>query len=293
MTHITRHTSNKRERLAFTLVELLVVIGIIAVLISLLLPALSAARKQAKNTRCLNNLRQIGLCISSYASQQGGKLPATNIPTTTVDGAWPWDMPYDIVDKLMAEGGNDMQHMFYCPFQEDMMDRAPVWQFGNNGGPTYAQKPATSGYYVLGYYIFLNRANASMNNPYKIGGTMIVYTTTTTGGGKGGGPVVTTITAVCTKFLKSKMTDNHGIPDDLELACDPTLSVNNTTNPANNNFTSVPGGLPSGNNSTAHVGTSLNLPLGSNVLMLDGHVEWRPFSAMAVRTPSYTPYFWW
>src|SRR5258706_5630929 len=56
---------------AISLVELLVVIGIIAILIAILLPSISRAREQANRTRCENNLRQIGLALAVYVFDHG------------------------------------------------------------------------------------------------------------------------------------------------------------------------------------------------------------------------------
>ena len=59
----------------FTLVELLVVIGIIAVLVGLLLPSLSRAREQARSTQCLSNMRQVGVALQAYLIESKQVIP--------------------------------------------------------------------------------------------------------------------------------------------------------------------------------------------------------------------------
>ena len=78
-----------RTRRAFSLVELMTVLGIIAILIALLLPSLVRAREHAKTVQCLAQLRQIGQAIYAYSIHNGGKLPAWSAVHY-----WPDDPPY-------------------------------------------------------------------------------------------------------------------------------------------------------------------------------------------------------
>jgi prepilin-type N-terminal cleavage/methylation domain-containing protein/prepilin-type processing-associated H-X9-DG protein len=74
-------------RTAFTLVELLVVIGVIAILVGILLPALSKARKQANEIQCMNNMRQFGIGLQAYVAQSFGALPGEGYGDGTGPGS--------------------------------------------------------------------------------------------------------------------------------------------------------------------------------------------------------------
>ena len=87
-----------RQRPGFSLIELLVVIGIISILASLLMPSLVRAKQKANSISCVNNLRQLGLSATLYSGDHDGEYPARRLVTN----AWMTTLkPYYQVAKLI------------------------------------------------------------------------------------------------------------------------------------------------------------------------------------------------
>ena len=93
----------------FTLVELLVVIGVIAMLLGLMLPALGAAREHGRAVVCLSNLRQAGAACALWAQERGGEGP--NI-------GWPWGSAPNwalVVQDVAGREGYSPESVLVCP----------------------------------------------------------------------------------------------------------------------------------------------------------------------------------
>ena len=129
--------SSHAARRAFTLVELLVVIGIIAVLIALLLPALNRAREQANAVKCLSNLRQLGQAFVMYSeNNKGFVIPSYTMtgtaggPTIKLEG---WAPILDR-DKYIAGDREHNRSVFTCPVTFNVAPFETAAQTGTDPG---------------------------------------------------------------------------------------------------------------------------------------------------------------
>jgi prepilin-type N-terminal cleavage/methylation domain-containing protein/prepilin-type processing-associated H-X9-DG protein len=148
---LRRHRRRHGSSSGFTLVELLVVIGIIALLIAVLMPALSGARRNAAKVKCLSNLRQIGLAFSLYAGEHKEFWPVAVHEKTSAVFPVPEERRwYDLVAKYIASAKVDKAMDIAAIRERSVIWGCPDWhkEHFDPNNPTDVLRPG----YGMNYY---------------------------------------------------------------------------------------------------------------------------------------------
>jgi len=265
---------NRAPRPAFTLVELLVVIGIIALLIAILLPSLSKAREQAKRVACGSQVRQFCQALIMFANEHKGKLMdvgnADHQSDTECDPPNPYPTTVAQEKAIASEvqvlhtGARDVlnkkygipRQMFFCPSNVDM-DTDFNWE-----------RPDKSNYAFIGYMFLAGRANLGKTWPEMRKDAIYA-------------PGFDTFEEAKTSE-KILFPLKHGQKSYYQvLVADMTRSFQNELNPSNHCIGKDDGtqGRPAG-----------FMPKGkggANIGYIDGHVDWKPQDAMGQQVDPY------
>ena len=269
---------SNQSRTAFTLVELLVVIGIIALLIAILLPSLNKARKASQQTKCLSNMHQIGLANQIYAQNTGfypGCQGFQSGTTTTIICVWAPCL------RIYMNGSNGA---FNCPSQDDDVQWRDLSGFPYNqaspgdAGYGYKYKPGATSQEALLTAAGSARTIRDISYGWNDWGSFGNYTAggdypgeVGTGIGLGlGGDIDESIAPAPQKLNGGRVRYGHiAVPSEFIVVADrarykPLLqSYNYRYNLDPTNASEVPSDIHHG---------------GANVLFGDGHGAWMPFT---------------
>jgi prepilin-type N-terminal cleavage/methylation domain-containing protein/prepilin-type processing-associated H-X9-DG protein len=243
-----------RRRGGFTLVELLVVIGIIALLIAILLPSLNKAREQAKRVACGSQVRQFCQALIMFANENKGRLmDVGNTDGRLTNEVEPPNPSSRLELQVMHQGARDLltkrygmtREIFYCPSNLEM-------NTDQNWLRTTEGNVAVVGYMMIGGRTGLAERKSKVNPAYK--GFEEVPDDKMVVPAKVGQRA---FYDVLVTDLTRSYTDNFGAPDEKQARSNHIMNVTDKGT----------GILPNGKG-------------GANVGYIDGHVDWHDQGSM-------------
>lgn len=269
----------KQNLKAFTLVELLVVISIIALLVSILMPALSRAREQARRVICATNLHTIGQAFYIYAMQNNDWLPLHR------DNFQLHDLSYKTSNFVLDNGGH--KDTFYCPSNKVARSDDPrFWQYAQlvilGGSLTHLNEEPPDGptsidnfslhdqlYRVTSYHWLMDMYNPRVDPPYRALSTSMQRND-----------------KIWPKRISERSASEVEVVVDQIVSDGPTVGDN--FKDLTHSYLFLLWGIK---DDTNHVRRGSE-PEGGEVLFLDDHVEWRDINQMKPYWGT-VPYHWW
>lgn len=273
-------------RNGFTLIELLVVIAVIALLLAVVMPALSKAKEAGQKVICRNNIRQQALGTMLYSNDNDAYVPTCGL------GPWLWDISFFATNQISEYAGFDDNEVFFCPAnKKKKADDARFWQFswlGSKGGIyttevglmdestlTRAQQRT---YYRVPPYLY-------MFDKYNSAGDSILDPKLESGEDANWIRKLTDVRASGSKtMIVDAVISNSNNWKFFEITAGGiwTLSGNTLTDDTNHKSKQM---IINGPNRGAK-------PSGANVAYVDGHADWRNFDNIELQY-KHGQWFWW